>query len=250
MSCLARIVKKTAFALRKLKKYTSGINREFVAQLYLRGEGIEIGALQNPLHVPPNARVRYLDRLPAKELQRQYPDIKPASLVPVDLMDDGETLAKIPPGQLDFLIANHFIEHCQNPIGALRNMLRVLKMGGVLYLAVPDKRHTFDRDRPLTTLEHLWRDDREEPQVSRYEHYVEFASLVNHIQGQDALQQHVARLMEQGYSIHFHVWTASTFFEWLERIRKSPGLGFEVELLAQSDMEILAVLRKSAINEE
>jgi len=250
MPNLAWIIKDIAFALRKFKKYASGINREFVAQLYLSGEGIEIGALQNPLRVPPNARVRYVDRLPVEELQRQYPVIKPTSLVPVDLVDDGETLAKIPPGQLDFVIANHFIEHSQNPIGALRNMLRVLKMGGVLYLAVPDKRHTFDCDRPLTTLEHLWRDDREGPQGSRYEHYVEFASLVNHIQGQDALQQHTARLMEQGYSIHFHAWTASTFLEWLVSIRQSPGLGFEVELLAQYDMEILAVLRKGVMTGE
>jgi len=245
MSDIARIVKNIAFAVRKLKKYTSGINREFVAQLYLRGEGIEIGALQNSLHLPPNAHVRYVDRLPVEELQRQYPNIKPASMVPVDLVDDGETLAKIAPGQLDFVIANHFIEHCQNPIGTLRNMLRVLKLGGVLYLAIPDKRYTFDCDRPLTTLEHLWRDDREGPQESRFEHYLEFASLVNHIQGQDALQQNTTHLMEQGYSIHFHVWTASTFLEWLASIRQSPGLGFEVELLAQSDMEILVVLRKN-----
>jgi hypothetical protein len=73
---------------------------------------------------------------------------------------------------------------------------------------------------------------------------------VSHIQEQEVLQQYVAQLMDQEYSIHFHVWTASTFIEWLASIRKSPGLDFDIELLAQSDLEILAVLRKSDINEK
>ena len=61
-----------------------------------------------------------------------------------------ESLATIPDGSQDFVIADHFIEHCQDPISALTIHFRVLKTGGILYMAVPDKRFTFDKDRPVT----------------------------------------------------------------------------------------------------
>jgi hypothetical protein len=49
----------------------------------------------------------------------------------------------------------------RRPTVALGNMIRVLRPGGVLYLAVPDKRYTFDADRPVTPTDHLLRDHRE-----------------------------------------------------------------------------------------
>ena len=72
------------------------------------------------------------------------------------MIDDGETLATVPDSPRDFVIANHFIEHTEDPIAhAAATTLRVLRPGGVLYMAVPDKRFTFDVDRPVTPLEHL-----------------------------------------------------------------------------------------------
>ena len=41
----------------------------------LASYGIEIGALHHPLPVPPEARVRYVDRMPVSELRRQYPEL-------------------------------------------------------------------------------------------------------------------------------------------------------------------------------
>ena len=67
-------------------------------------------------------------------------------LVKVDIVDDGEKLSSFPDGQLDFIIANHMIEHTANPLGTIRNHLRKIREGGVLYYAVPDKRYTFDVD--------------------------------------------------------------------------------------------------------
>ena len=49
-------------------------------------------------------------------------------------------------------------------------MLRVLKSNGVLYLALPDKRFTFDQDRPVTPYEHLKRDYFESPGWSEESH--------------------------------------------------------------------------------
>src|SRR5438093_10688055 len=118
------------------------LRRRTIARSYLRGDGLEIEALHNPLIVPPAARVRYVDRMGVADLRREYPELSGKPLVDVDILDDGETLASIGDGTQDFVIANHFIEHCENPIGAVRNLLRALKGGGVLSLAISSEEHT------------------------------------------------------------------------------------------------------------
>ena len=92
--------------------------------------------------------MKYVDRMTVAELRRQYQELAGDPLVETDIIDNGEQLTTIRDETQDFVIANHFIEHCQNPIQTFQNLFRVLKPGGVLYVAVPDKRFTFDADRP------------------------------------------------------------------------------------------------------
>lgn len=55
-------------------------------------------------------------------------------------------------GTHDLLIASHVIEHFPDPVGVLRAAERLLRPdGGVVSLAVPDKRYCFDFFRPPTT---------------------------------------------------------------------------------------------------
>ncbi len=108
--------------------------RGLSAQVYLKGEGIEIGALHRPLKIPKGARVKYVDRMTVADLRKQYPELAAEKLVDADIIDDGEKLARIKNDSQDFVIANHFIEHCQDPFGAIANMLRILKSDGVLYM--------------------------------------------------------------------------------------------------------------------
>lgn len=218
------------------------LRRKTIAAGYLRGEGLEIGALHNPLKVPPAARVRYVDRLPNESLRREYPELEGKALVPVDILDDGETLANVPDASQDFVIANHFIEHCENPIGAVRNMLRVLKEGGVLYLAVPDKRYTFDVDRPPTTIEHLMRDFQEGPDWSRLSHYEEWTRLVRKVRDPERAERDVQDLMAKRASIHFHVFTQTELLDLLLALKRM--WPFDVELLFKRDNEVLCILRK------
>jgi predicted SAM-dependent methyltransferase len=222
------------------------LNREAIAARYLHGEGIEIGALHNPLPVSGSARVRYLDRLTVPELEQQYPELRRKKLVEVDIVDDGERLTGVPEASQDFVIANHFLEHCQDPIGALENMFRVLRPGGVLYLAVPDKRFTFDSDRSVTPLEHILEDHRGGPEGSRRQHFEEWARLVDRVDERE-VKAHAARLLEADYSIHFHVWKQSDVLDLLQMARREVGLDFEVELAARNGHENLFVLRKSAV---
>jgi predicted SAM-dependent methyltransferase len=216
--------------------------RREIAGRYLRGNGIEIGALHNPLDVPRSANVRYVDHLPVDELRRHYPELASAPLVDVDVLDDGERLATIGDRTQDFVIANHFLEHCEDPLGALGNMIRVLRPGGVLYLAVPDKRFTFDSARPVTPTEHVLRDHREGPESSRRAHYEEWARLVDKADEPDA---HATALLERGYSIHFHAWTQAELLDLLRTAADELELDFDIELMLKNRHEVIFVLRRN-----
>jgi SAM-dependent methyltransferase len=217
--------------------------RREIAGRYLRGDGIEIGALHNPLDVPRSARVRYVDRLPVEDLRRHYPELAGLPLVDVDILDDGELLATIGDGTQDFVIANHFLEHCENPLGAFCNMMRVLRVGGVLYLAVPDKRYTFDAGRPVTPTDHVLRDYREGPEGSRRGHYEEWARLVDAAEEPEA---HATALLDRGYSIHFHAWTQAELLDLLRTAADELDLDFDIELMLKNRHEVVFVLRKNA----
>jgi SAM-dependent methyltransferase len=220
--------------------------RRTLARRYLAGEGIEIGALHNPLELPDGARVRYVDRLPVDELREHYPELEGEKLVEVDVIDDGEELATIPDESVDFVVANHFLEHCEDPIKALLNMFRVLRPGGVIYLAVPDKRYTFDRNRNVTPLEHLADDHRDGPERSRRQHYEEWARYVDEV-AEERVPAHADELLERSYSIHFHVWTDAEARRLLDAVRDDHGAGHELEEFVRNGHENVFVVRKTPV---
>ena len=98
--------------------------RRALSDKYLTGQGIEIGALHYPLEVGEQVSVRYVDRLSSEELRPLYTELREFPLVPIDIIDDGEKLSRIEDESLDFIIANHMLEHCENPLGTIRNHLR------------------------------------------------------------------------------------------------------------------------------
>lgn len=223
--------------------------RQQLAARYLKGSGLEIGALHNGLWVPRGVRVQYVDRLNVADLRRQYPELDGHPLIEADLLDDGERLTTVPDGSEDFLIANHFLEHAQDPIGTLRRHLDVLKPNGILYLAVPDKRWTFDVRRPVTTLEHLYRDYEEGPEWSLQGHYQEWVELVENVQEPRTAAERVRQLIAMGYSIHFHVWTQWELLELLSDVRRRLQLTFEIETVVLNHRrrfaESIVILRKT-----
>ncbi|MCU1362133.1 MAG: Methyltransferase type 11, partial [Ilumatobacteraceae bacterium] len=56
-----------------------------LAARYLFGEGLEIGALHQPLAVPADVNVRYIDRTTVAELRREYPELNDWNLVEADV---------------------------------------------------------------------------------------------------------------------------------------------------------------------
>jgi len=224
--------------------------RRHLAGRYLQGDGLEVGALHLPLSLPRGARARYVDRMSVADLRAHYPELDEYELVTPDFIDDGEALTSVPSDSMDFVIVNHLIEHCQDPIGALLSHARVLREGGVLYLAAPDRRRTdFDRDREETSLEHLLRDHEQGPEGSRSKHYEEWSRFAIKVPA-DEVSVHAAALEQQDYSIHFHTFTLTSFLALMLRAREIYGLPFEVVATETNNHEFIVIARKTAVPAE
>ncbi|HXR28587.1 MAG TPA: methyltransferase domain-containing protein [Solirubrobacteraceae bacterium] len=222
------------------------LRRRRLARRYLRGEGLEVGALHAPLWMPAGARVRYVDRMDVRALREHYPELASEELVAVDVIDDGERLGTQADASADFIIANHFIEHTEDPLGTLASHLRVLRPGGILYLAVPDRRRTFDSARQATPLAHLLADHSEGPARSRRAHQEEWARLVDKVP-ETEVPARVAALEEADYSIHYHVWAPWEFREMLDHAREVGQLPFTIEAVQPNEHEFIVILRRTPV---
>ena len=231
--------------------FSAPVSREQIANVYLSGEGIEIGALHNPLALPKCAKAKYVDRMQKEKLYEHYPELRTLPLVNVDIVDDGEFLNTVTENTQDFVIANHFLEHSEDPIITLTNLLRVTRAGGVVYLAVPNMAKTFDCNRDQTTLSHVIDDHKLGVETSRRRHYEEWVSFVEPHFGRAydevAFINRVEELMEQKYSIHFHCWDANGFKEFLQYMRNDCALPFEVTLFVEREDEYISILTKQTV---
>ncbi len=136
--------------LRRLVYPVVLLDRELLARRFIQGEGVEVGGLQHP--TPVKARVKYVDR--ERDMSGHYPE-HGGRTVRVDIADDAQTLSTLADSPQDFLIANRVPEHLPDPLAAPRNWFRVVRPGGVVFFALPDKRRTFDRDREVMPLAHV-----------------------------------------------------------------------------------------------
>lgn len=118
--------------------------------------GLEIGPSLRPC--APKSKgyhVEIVDFMSRQELIDRYNamGLDTSKIEEVDYIWDGhsytETTGKV--SAYDYIIASHVIEHVPDFIGFLRDCSRMLKMNGVLSLAVPDKRFTLDHFRMVTT---------------------------------------------------------------------------------------------------
>ena len=86
-------------------------------------------------------------------------------------------LGELPSAAYDFVLSSHMLEHTANPMLALLEWKRLLVDGGTLVLLLPDRRHTFDHRRPVTTLEHLIDDFKAEMGEDDLTHLPEILAL-------------------------------------------------------------------------
>lgn len=120
------------------------------------GKGLEIGPSFNPLlRKADGYDVEIVDHLSAEGLREKYRDanVDITLIEEVDYVSDGGQISNLV-GKLhifDFCVALHVIEHTVDLIGFLIDCQNLLKEDGVLVLAVPDKRYSFDVLRPTCT---------------------------------------------------------------------------------------------------
>ncbi len=74
--------------------------------------------------------------------------------MPVDIIARGDEIP-VPNESQDFVINSHVLEHFPDPIKALKEWYRIIKDGGYIFMIVPHKERTFDKEKKRTTLQEL-----------------------------------------------------------------------------------------------
>lgn len=194
--------------------------REYMAT-GLHGIGLEVGAGASPFPVPLDCHVLFGDRIPHNQLVAElYPGQREYELVRPDVLTDFDDFDGIADESMDFIIGCHVIEHVFDPIGTLVNAHRKLRPGGSLLLVVPDMARTFDRERPLTSLEHL-KLDHFSPDADRDRgHYEEFYRIAFKTP-EDELPRKVAQEFARRGDLHVHVWNYETFGELVDFVDRT-----------------------------
>jgi SAM-dependent methyltransferase len=92
---------------------------------------------------------------------------------------ESTALTDLKDGTYDFVLSSHTLEHCANPIKALKEWQRVLRPGGAVIVILPHYRYTFDHLRHLTSLEHMLDDARYDIGEDDRTHIEEMSSLID-----------------------------------------------------------------------
>jgi SAM-dependent methyltransferase len=195
------------------------IARKSYADIFIYGKGVELGAGSRPWPIPAEASCHYGDVLDEEELKTYHGSTDVVSGARLN----AQTMEGIPRDSLDFVISAHVLEHLHDPLGALTRQLECLKRGGILLFAVPDKRHTWDKDRPVTSLKHFEADFLDGGASTLLDAYVEHLTYVHPLLAgvtlsPQQISEQARAAMEQLQDIHFHTWTTETLGMMLQRL--------------------------------
>jgi SAM-dependent methyltransferase len=228
--------------------------RNWYARRYLSGRGIEIGAQQVPTDVSKDCTVEYVDVLSNELLVKRY-GLPSTELVPLTHVIDGNDLSVYGTGELDFLIANHVLEHFDDPVGGGIEWIRILKEGGRLFVTLPNYRgNCYDFKRLPATSDHLTLDYHDI--IGRTErnlkHYEDFArTLFEWEEGDPRATKQAVEWSSAGDRHHYHVYDEQTVKDVFSLVAKfsSHGLFYVDGLLSRNGFEFLVVLEKRTGNE-
>lgn len=132
---------------------------KLVGGLSLRNmTGVEIGALASPIVRREDGEIFYIDHTDTETLRALHKDeshIDPSRIVDVDMVWGEMTLQDCigADRKVDYVVNSHVVEHVPDLITWLQEIHSILKPGGHLRMAVPDRRFTFDFLRRESALE-------------------------------------------------------------------------------------------------
>lgn len=140
----------------ELKKYSKTCNSEIVNKYLLGLKGVEIGGASYANYGIDAINIDRIDieitnneNVYFKEQMKSFNFIRK-----IDLISDGDNLP-FKDNTLDFVFTSHVLEHFYDPIKALKEWYRVVKVGGYVFMIIPHKERTFDKDRERTALSEL-----------------------------------------------------------------------------------------------
>jgi SAM-dependent methyltransferase len=221
----------------------------------MSGRGLELGPGHLPFPGVDALDVTYVDRWKPDHLRDLFPELDGEGLTAPDIdvfADfDQEGLSAFADCTQDFVICSHVLEHLAAPLALLEEMHRVLKVDGVLVLLLPDRRRTFDRYRPSTSLDHLVREHRDGVRFVDDQHLFEFITRAEPAEAFTRRPDDWTR--DQFYewhrdrSIHVHCWTEDDFDEVLAYCTRTLRQRWEVVdrlPLAEDSFEFGYALKK------
>jgi SAM-dependent methyltransferase len=180
---------------------------------YCIGSGLEIGAGKSPYCNP--ATTKFLDKFTDNKDGTPNPDIvSDASVIPVES------------ATFDYVFSSHVLEHMQNTIATLKEWLRVIKDGGILFLLLPHGDRTFDKFREKTTLEHHLNDyknlteefdnSHNDEIKSGWSKNINFEQDVINYQNEWGADIWDFEFRHKNGVIHYHVWTQDEIIKLLQ----------------------------------
>lgn len=240
------------------------------------GPGLEIAPLHKPVARKGDWDVSYVDILSTERLIEHYAvddSVPSENIVEVDFPLTGtdgtiRSLAEVAKvrAPYDWIIASHVIEHVPDLITWLDDLATLLRDGGALVLAIPDRRYSFDAYRPQTTVGQMLQAHHQGdvvPSVRAVYDALHSASSISVFdawsgegQGLEKSRIHsqheVMPLVEEakrGQYIDTHVWTfrPSTFIEQINELGQLGLCDFVVERVRNTrhnQLEFFAVLRR------
>lgn len=156
---------------------------------------------------------------------------------------EATNLKGIDDGKYDFLLSSHMIEHTANPIKALKEWLRVIKVDGHMVLVIPHKDGTFDHRRPTTTIDHLIDDFENNMDEYDLSHLEEILNLHDLKLDPDAGTyddfKKRSQVNHENRCLHHHVFTAKLAVELMDYLKVNIKT---IESIAPS--HILVVVQK------
>jgi SAM-dependent methyltransferase len=181
-----------------------------------------------------DGQVEYVDHLSTEDLREKYatdPGVDINEIVPVSYVWGTKTLPQAVGNQrFDYVLASHVIEHVPDPIGWFREISAVLKPGGVLSLAIPDKRWTFDCRREVTSVSAMIESyllGSRQPSIRQVvDHFCEFAPVPENVSMVDLWRGKVSfkdipegnpefynTFGEEGLRVHFEAIRSGTYID-------------------------------------
>ena len=234
--------------------------------------GLEIGPSHQPC-VPKKDgyRVETVDYLDQAGLIRKYAGagIPTDAIEPVDYVWDGRPYREVTGKEAyyDYILASHVVEHVPDLLGFLLDCSAMLKPGGLLILAVPDKRYTFDHFRMVTRTDRVLQDHREANGRGSLAAFADYTLQTVSRGGRDSWKRELDPLLggyifrrdwetvrrdladwtrENTYhDIHQTVFTPASFSLLIAELQALGEIDFYVDSL-DSRTEMIAVLRKDA----